>query len=303
MKIKLALGGVILITIIMVILNSSSFTPSNTVSANKSLNEIKLPTYPSLIERHPEMLKSKTLSEFKSESSSAQEITIEEDTPVNFKGFVGKYYSKKINNVIKILDNTVTIHNKSGNWSSLGLIRNETNGNLDSASIIAVLKDNEGNILDEIENTILVEGIRPGEPAPFSITTTIPFENVSDVEWKVKKIQSPPKNRDFITYVNWELPFGTDTYGFTKREDAPYPYVIFTSFENLGTDVTTAKIVIAWINEEGQVVWIEESNLDENSQNGVKKNSIGDFEKITVTDPAIGPMLSELEYIMWVVGE
>lgn len=303
MKLKLVVVGMMLIVFIIMFSASKYSTNISTLPANQPTKEIQLPTYPPIWERDPEMFDSKTLSEIKLGRSSEEKLNIDENTSVNLKGFVGKYYSMKINNVIKVLDNTVTIHNKNGNWSSLGLIRNETNETLNSTSIIAVLLDRDGNLLDEIENTILIEGIRPGEPAPFSITSSIPLENVFKVEWKVKEIQSSTKIRDFIIYVNWQLSFGSDMHGWIKREDAPYPYVISTSAENLGKDADTVKIVIAWINNEGKVVWIEESNLSADYGNGIPQNGIGNFEDITVTDSTVGPLLSELQYLIWVVGE
>jgi hypothetical protein len=221
---------------------------------------------------------------------------------VNFKGFSGKYFASYYSNEIRILNNSLNTFNEAGSWASYGLIRNEADV-IGSAIVHATLKDANGNVLEKIQTNVLVDEIRFGEPAPFVIKSTTPIEAVFSTEWEIT-IEPPTfKNRDFLIFENWELHYGEEMYNHhTKRNDPPYPYVLSFSSENLSAESPDVKIVVAWTDENGKVMWIEEAPLSEEFNNGLPNGGIGNFEDITVTNEAIAPLLPELTRLVWVLG-
>jgi len=270
---------------------------------------VPLPTYPPIWERSPEGFSEESLKTFREENPpvpySILRDMIDENTTVDFKGFIGQFYLSKVtSNEIKVLEQTVNIQNENGMWTARGLIRNETLNSVDVAYVKAILRDDAGNILEEPEAKVLVNSIRPGEPAPFFITSNTDFELVNQIEWYVKEGDTIPSSfsRDFVIYNYYELPYGTTSYNGIERVDDPLSYVLQIGTENLGEDVDKASIIVVWVDDAGKIFWLEESELDSN-YHGVKKDSRAHFREIIVKEPEIAQVLDKLNYMIWVMGE
>lgn len=189
---------------------------------------------------------------------------------------------------------------------SKGSSANETQSNVGIITVEAQLLSSDGTVLDTVITDSMVKNIRPGEPVPFVIKSTISASQVSEVKWitGTKNIgESKNISREANIMVNYELPFGQANYMGIPRDDAPYPYVLATSFDNLSIGIKKAQIVAAWLDETGKVVWIETVSLDPAFSNGVPQDGSAVFQNIIVKDSEIAPMLNQIPYTLWVVGK
>lgn len=288
---------------------SSNLDDLNENESGYYSNYISLPIYQPIWERSPEGFTEESLKRFKEENPaigiSTLRESIDESTIVNFKGYIGPYYlTKNFSDSVKVLEDTINIRSNDGLWSAMGLIRNETFNIVDSIYVKALLKDAEGNVIEETETKVNVNHVRSGEPAPFTINSNASLDKVSHVEWYVKEQDSSlgEYSRDFVIYNHYEIAYGVTNINGKERIDDPSSYLIQTGVENLGDDTNSASITIAWLDEDGKVYWMESTELDVN-YHGVKKGSRAHFKEIIVRNPEIAPMLDQLYYMMWVVGE
>lgn len=84
----------------------------------------------------------------------------------------------------------------SGAWRALGLVRNETTKEV-KAPLEATLLDAAGTVLDRPASEILVNPLRPGEPAPFDITSSVAGTAVDQVRWEVSVTAPSGSTRRF----------------------------------------------------------------------------------------------------------
>lgn len=235
------------------------------------------------------------------------EANIQDDANIQiFPGFYGSYSTDEVEgNTVKILEDSlnVTTH---GLWSVIGLVRNEMVTNANKAIVEAVLFNMDGQIIDTASSDVMVQNLRPGEPAPFTIDSNVSTEDVSKVEWTVLvKDKDETVYRDQTISIYYELPLGEDTYKNSKRDDAPYPFVLSAGFNNLGKKVSKETLTVAWLSPEGKVVWIEETSLEDGFAKGVEEGGSANFNDIVVdsNDTDFANKLHELSYLLWTEGK
>lgn len=84
--------------------------------------------------------------------------------------------------------------------------------------------------------------------------------------------------------------------------DPPYPYILAAGLRNLGAPLSRATLVVAWLDESGRVVWLEQAPVAA-AYRSIPHDGRANFEEIRADDPAIGPRLINLDKMYWVVGE
>ena len=220
------------------------------------------------------------------------------------KGFIGRYYASLVNgNAVTVLQESLTIAD-SGTWRAWGLVRNETMRNVGNVTVSATLFGRDGTLLDRVSAKVPVSVLRPGEPGPFTIRSTISVSDVARVEWSVEPgALNPAVSRDFIVQPFWEVPFGVSEWRGVKRNDSPYPYVLSAGFTNLGSRIQRATLVVAWLDENNRVVWVETAPLAPGTGASIPPDGSANFVEIRVSDSAVGPRLYDYTKMYWVVGE
>ncbi|MDP5274005.1 hypothetical protein [Chengkuizengella axinellae] len=235
-----------------------------------------------------------------------EELQAETESYKNLLGFNGNYYTGLIEgDSIVLLEDTVNVSTK-GNWSVMGLVRNETTELVESIEVEAQLIAESGEVLTTISEKALVDSIRPGEPTPFVLESEVGVNDVSSIIWDVKETKKNKKlYRDFEVSTTYEIPYGPLEYKGTERNDGGLSYGLGTSFTNeSGEKIKIVELTVAWNDENGKIVWLENSYFDlKFHKDGLDSGFAAHFEDIVVTNPDIAPLLSEYQYNLWVVGE
>lgn len=122
---------------------------------------------------------------------------------------VGGYVRILRANAVVLLLETITV-SKVGPWHALGLVRNETPTNAGALRVRAVLRGRDGSLPDLSSGPALIDPLRPGEPAPFELSSAVDASEVAAVEWSVE-VGAPdaaPRLRSFAIGVDWSVPYG-----------------------------------------------------------------------------------------------
>ena len=226
-------------------------------------------------------------------------------------GYQGPYYRADISghNVV-VLSQTVYQWPVT-DWKVSGLIRNETGSDVKVTALTARLFDSRGNELGSAAAWLPLDRLRPGEPAPFVITTSVPRSSVSSIDWRINYTPSGPSNRLFQIVRYWQLPFGDRQrhtgYPFDDPSKPPYPYVVFGSFRNASAEtVDDARLLGAWLDDQRRVIYVDWfSFLPAADPNHVPKESIslspGSAEDYIYqsADPALADQLPTATLILW----
>lgn len=223
-----------------------------------------------------------------------------------FPGFFGPYAVEYVDGInVSVVPNSLNIiASEENNWTAMGLVRNETMSNIGNSFVEATLINSEGKEVEKVKGKVLVDDIRPGEPAPFVLTSRTNIEDVETVDWVVKVQEKEEKiSRDANITIDYELAFGDEYYKGQPRYDAPFPYRLSVSFDNLGVKVKDVELTVAWLTPEGKVFWIEQSKLDPVFANGISEEGAGYFMNIVNNDKEIAPKLTESLNMFWVVGK
>lgn len=217
------------------------------------------------------------------------------------RGFAGPNFAPLINGTsVAVLPESVTVTNR-GAWRGWGLVRNESTRSVGNVVVTATLLGSDGSLLEQASAQVPISPLRPGEPGPFTITATVAADQVSKVLWSV---QAPEPahlaSRDIQIQRYWEEPYGIDTGG---RMDPPYPYVLAAGIRNLGVPINGATLVVAWLDDQGRVVWVEKTPLASEFNSIIPRDGSANFTEIRVGDAKVGPRLLNLEKMYWAVGE
>jgi hypothetical protein len=229
-------------------------------------------------------------------------------------GYQGPYYRADLSgrNVV-VLSQTVYQWPVT-DWKVSGLIRNETGGHVKVTAVTARLFDSGGNVLGNAAAWLPLNQLRPGEPAPFVITTAVPGTSVSSIDWHIDYTPSGPSNRLFQIVPYWQLPFGDRQrhtgYPFDDPSKPPYPYVVFGSFRNDSTEtVDAARLLGAWLDDQRRVIYVDWlSFLPLSDPNHVPKESIslspGRAEDYIYqnADPAVADRLATATLVLWEIS-
>lgn len=222
----------------------------------------------------------------------------------SLRGFEGTQFAAEVEGTsVAILNETLHISN-AGRWTALGLVRNETPKPIGNTIVTATLVDGAGAILERVSSNVLVSNLRAGEPGPFKLEASVDVARVARVEWTV--VGDHPSrlgSRDFDIRVNGEVPFGSPTYKGGARKDTTYPYVLYASIRNLGGTVKNPKLVVAWLDGNGRVQWLQSSPLHPDAEPTVEVDGVAAFAPMKVEDPGIAQGLNGSKKLMWVVGE
>jgi hypothetical protein len=230
-------------------------------------------------------------------------------------GYQGPYYRMDISghNVVVLAQ---TLYQwPITDWKVSGLIRNETGSHVQVAAVTAHLFDSRGNELGSATAWLPLNRLRPGEPAPFVLTTSVPASLVSSIDWHIDYALSGPSNRMFQIIAYWDLPFGDRQrhtgYPFDDPANPPYPYVVFGSFRNVSAEtVDAARLVGAWLDDQKRVIYVDWlSFLPLADPNPVPQESIG-LSPGSATDyiyenaePAVAARLSTATLALWEISQ
>jgi hypothetical protein len=157
-----------------------------------------------------------------------------------------------------MLSETITTSaTPDGGFSAVGLVRNEMAMQLISAATITgELIGASGQVISKATTEALVVPIRPGEPAPFHLTSPVSFKDVADVRWRVEWSVEPNKAkasyRDVeVTMWGKPRPWGSrdklDLTEWDTKSRPPFPYLEVGTVENLsGVDIPNPEMIVAW---------------------------------------------------------
>lgn len=232
---------------------------------------------------------------------SVAETEMDDSIQRSVVGFVGPNYTNYVvGEGISILENSLSV-SETGYWEAMGLMRNESQTVIGEVDLFVELLSEDGVILETVAANAPVKNVRPGEPAPFILTSTTDSSLVAEVVWNATETEELSDiSREGVIYVDYEIPHGLDTYKGVARDSVDYQ--IGTSFANMGESLTEAYLYAAWLDPEGKVVWFEETALNDLFQDGIPIEGSGSFEDIFVGgDDA--PALSEYTYSLWLNGE
>lgn len=100
----------------------------------------------------------------------------------NLAGFRGPYYTTDLEaGEVVVLKETLTTA-REGTWQAWGLVRNETSTPVGEVNVTASLIGAGGAVLDRPSAEVPVDPLRPGEPGPFVITSTVDAARVTSLE-------------------------------------------------------------------------------------------------------------------------
>jgi len=222
----------------------------------------------------------------------------------NLKGFRGPHYTDTVTGQGIVLLHDTLNYATAGNWSVAGLVRNESLRDAGVVTVTATLLDSAGTVIEKVSAQAPVVGLRPGEPSPFVVRSQVPVHQVAKVEWLVdEQPLRTPVTRDFLVQTYYQLPYGVATVRGKARQDAPYPYVLAAGFRNLGRPVSNPRLVAAWLDEQGRVLWVESASLADGFVSTIDKDGIALFDQVKVSDPAIAGKLIDQTLMLWVMGE
>lgn len=208
----------------------------------------------------------------------------------SLRGFEGPYFASEIvADRIIFLTETVAV-TAVGPWQAMGLVRNELPHDVGSVRVSASLYSREGTLLEQASNAVPVDRIRPGEPAPFRLVAQTDAQQVDRVEWSVTSGGPGRAERDLEVYRYFEVPLTPDSR----------PYILATGMRNLGQPFAEARMVVAWLDEQGRVAWLETTT---NPDLGIQSDESFNMPDIQVDDPALAKRLIRMPYMMWGVGE
>lgn len=220
------------------------------------------------------------------------------------QGFAGPHYATMVDGkAVTILQESLTV-SSIGTWRAWGLVRNEMNRSVGNVVVTASLYAQDGTLLDQPSVTVPISVLRSGEPGPFAVRSAVAASDVVRVEWSVQAgMPNQVASRQFIIQPFWEVPFGVSEWRGVNRDDPPYPYTMATGFRNLGGRIRGATLVVAWLDENQRVVWLDTTPLDSRTTPEIPHDGSANFALLKVGDGQIGPRLYDLTKMYWVVGE
>ncbi|HLO03227.1 MAG TPA: FxLYD domain-containing protein [Symbiobacteriaceae bacterium] len=228
-------------------------------------------------------------------------------------GFEGPYFQAPGPNAepgaVHLLTESIT-QSKEGLWQAWGLVRNQMNKSVGNVVVTASLFGQDGALLAKAPATVPIANLRPGEPGPFHVTTQVPAAKVKRAEFALQPGEAKPVSRDLLLMKYWELPYDRVEVKGVRRRDAVwrhgrrvYPYKLGTGFQNIGErPVPGANLLLAWLNDQDQVVWVEQTTMDPSFAGPISPKGFAHFRVIQVDDPKMGPRLYDLTPMYWVVG-
>lgn len=107
-------------------------------------------------------------------------------------GYEGPYYSPTVRGSgVSVMPESVGI-SASDRWGAVGLVRNDTLSVVTDLIVVAQLLGRDGTVVATASASVPVRGVRPGEPAPFAISTTALRSAIARVRWSVRSRPTRP---------------------------------------------------------------------------------------------------------------
>lgn len=227
-----------------------------------------------------------------------------------------KWVSAVTSEGVIVLPETVTTAT-DGSWRAWGLVRNETTKTVGSVAVHARLLDVSGIVLDEASGRVVVDPLRPGEPAPFAIDTNLPAGAVADVEWTVTSGSPTGATRKLRVQSGKMFGYGDFTYrGIRPLElnyyrdppTPPYPEVGFGRVDNeSGVAIRSPRVVIAWTDRiSDRVLWVTTVPVRD-TLSGAALDVLGPGARevfvYVISDPGLVHRLRDTSWEAWAVGD
>jgi len=108
-------------------------------------------------------------------------------------GYEGPHYATSVTGAgVELLPATIGVAREE-NWSALGMVRNDTPWTLNAIEVAATLEAPDGASLETVRAVVPVRSVRPGEPAPFALSSTTRRAAVKLVRWETtyRRVASP----------------------------------------------------------------------------------------------------------------
>jgi hypothetical protein len=182
------------------------------------------------------------------------------DDPGTTSGYTGPYYNPAaVTGEVVVLEESVQLA-PGRSWRVTGLVRNQTGRTVRLASLTATALGALGQVLGEAEAWLPVTELRPGEPAPFKIDSSLVAGTVAAIRWTLRldpRAQATAR-RGARFELFWVRPHGDDDprqgYPIDDAATPPYPYVLFGAVRNVGlVDLEHLRVVGAWLDAAGRV--------------------------------------------------
>ncbi|MBA3780017.1 MAG: hypothetical protein H0X16_12110 [Chloroflexi bacterium] len=217
-------------------------------------------------------------------------------------GFSGDYYTNRLSAQDVVILSEATVVSTEGEWAARGLVRNETSSDVGDVTVTAALRGRDGGLLAKAETVVPIDPLRPGEPGPFELSSSVNASRVANVEWSVASNESLGSPRQFLIEQYWSLPYGNrEPRGFEVGTDPPYPFIVFGSvFSRAGMPAVRPVVTTAWLDSEGGVSWVDSTPVEMASGLiELAPDSFGDF-LVSIEDASVGPGLEFGRHLMWV---
>jgi hypothetical protein len=177
---------------------------------------------------------------------------------------LGPYYAAPGGAGVQILDGSLTF--RGPEWSVVGLLRNDGYEEA-SVTVAAALVGGSGKELGTFEGRVLLPSVRPGEPAPFSVSAPgIDLSDVIQVRWEIESLPSiaPTPVRAFQILEYWSVSFGDRERQPFDPPVGPLPFVLFGGVQSLASSsVRDVHVITAWLDPNLQVVAVARSLVGE----------------------------------------
>lgn len=239
--------------------------------------EPTLPTLPPISQRAPDQFDPngclRTPVAPSACSSTAGQIDAEAaraapDGTRTLAGFIGRYWSTDPpSGAVTVIEGSVTTATSpEGRWTAVGLVRNEQAGVIAGATVTAELVAADGNALGSVSGDALIRSLRPGEPAPFSLSSSVPAgAAVASVRWTASASSgvADPGARSIELQTFWVRvpsdPRRVDNEVFRDPPAGPVPLLVSGSITNRGAaTIAKPRVVAAWLDGGGRVAVVRD---------------------------------------------
>ena len=223
--------------------------------------------------------------------------------PDNYKdlyGYLGPYYNPAaINGKVVILDSS--LYQWPGpTWKASGLVRNQTRCPIHLKSLTARLRGPKGELLDTVNAVLPVDGLRPGEPGPFTIQAPISPTNIRSIDWSIDFEPTYLVARPFIFRI------------FYERYENNQAYSLYGEIKNSSTSKAATRMAAAWLDEQNRVIFVASPKIAwvaEKPETPAYRDEIdlvgGEFEDFMyqTTDTDIAPRLGTAKLLLWGIAK
>ncbi len=217
-------------------------------------------------------------------------------------GYHGPYYNtSNLDGHLVVLTPSVYTW-PTASWKATGLLRNQTRCPVHVNNLFASLIGSQGEVLATAAAEVPVADLRAGEPAPFVIQSPIPSNQVKSVDWHIdyESAQSPSRLFDLQIYRAQTDPDGT--------------YSLFGQIRNDASATSSARIVAAWLDQEGngKVLYVDSPQMVSISAGAVSASLTAAFSPTTTlsagatdqfeydnSDPTLAALLGQARLALW----